>query len=315
MEIYFPVAGVSVNLFTILGLGGGIGLLSGIIGVGGGFLLTPLLIQIGIPAPVAAASAINQVTGASVSGYMVHRQRGTVDLKMGLILLAGGLAGSTAGVGVFKLLRAFGQIDLTISLLYVFILGAIGSLMLIDGLRLIFNRRKGTPSKLQRGGHRHTWIHRMPIQLRFPKSRLYISALVPAGVGFGVGLLSSIMGVGGGFMMVPAMIYLIGMPTAVVVGTSLFQIMVVSANVTFLHAVTNQTVDVLLAVLLLAGGTVGAQIGTRLGAKLRAEHLRVLLAVIILMVSLKVLWDLTIPPTDIYSIGITMAELTGSESA
>ena len=177
VEIYFPVAGVSVNLFTILGLGGGIGLLSGIVGVGGGFLLTPLLIQIGIPAPVAAASAINQVTGASVSGYMVHRQRGTVDLRMGLILLAGGLAGSTLGVGVFRLLRAFGQIDLTISLLHVFILGAIGTLKLIDGLRIIFKRRRGTTSKLHRGAHRHTWIHRPPIKLRFPKSKLYISPL------------------------------------------------------------------------------------------------------------------------------------------
>ena len=306
MEIYFPIAGISKNIFVILGLGGGIGLLSGLVGVGGGFLLTPLLIQIGIPPPVAVASAVNQVTGASVSGCLAHWQRRNVDVKMGLILLVGGLVGSTLGVWIFRLLRTLGQVDLTISLCYVFLLGAMGTLMLIDGLRIIFKRRRGKTSKFDRGAHRHTWIHRLPIKVRFTKSKLYISSMVPAAVGFAVGLLSAIMGVGGGFVMVPAMIYLIGMPTAVVVGTSLFQIMFVSANITFLQAVTNQTVDVVLALLLLIGGVIGAQVGTRLGAKLRTEYLRLLLAVLVLMMSAKVLLDLTIPPADIYSIGVTI---------
>ena len=297
-----------MNLFVILGLGGGIGLLSGLFGVGGGFLLTPLLIQIGIPPPVAVASSVNQVAGASVSGCLAHWQRRNVDVKMGLILLVGGLLGSTIGVWVFKLLRTLGQVELTISLSYVFLLGAMGILMLVDGLRLIFKSRGGKPSKQSRGAHRHSWIHGMPIKLRFPRSRLYISALVPGGVGFLVGLMSAIMGVGGGFVMVPAMIYLIGMPTNVVVGTSLFQIMFVAANVTLLQAVTNQTVDVLLAVLLLVGGVIGAQIGTRLGAKLRGEQLRVLLAVLVLMMSGKVLLDLTIAPEDIYAIGSEIIE-------
>jgi len=231
MEIYLPIAGVSENLLLILGLGGVVGLLSGMFGVGGGFLLTPFLMHIGIPPPVAVASAANQVVGASVSGCLAHWQRRNVDVKMGLILLTGGLVGSSVGVWLFQLLRAVGQIDLTISLCYVVLLGAMGALMLVDGLRLYFKRRGGAGPNRGRGAHRHTWIHRLPLKMRFRRSGLYISALVPAGVGFLVGVLSAVMGVGGGFVMVPAMIYLIGMPTSVVVGTSLFQIIFVSANV------------------------------------------------------------------------------------
>ncbi len=300
MDIYLPIAGLSENVFAILGLGGGIGLLSGMLGVGGGFLLTPLLIQIGIPAPVAVASAANQVIGASVSGCLAHWRRGNVDFKMGLILLAGGLLGSSLGVFVFRLLDRLGQIDLTISLCYVILLGALGGLMLVESLGAVLRRVRGS-RVARRSRKRHTWIHRLPFKTRFRRSRLYISALVPVGAGFFVGLLSAIMGVGGGFVMVPAMIYLIGMPTSVVVGTSLFQIMIVTANVTFLQAVTNQTVDVVLATLLLVGGTIGAQIGSRIGAKLRAEELRVLLAVMVLGMSVKVFIDLTTTPIDLYS--------------
>ncbi|MGD1879248.1 MAG: sulfite exporter TauE/SafE family protein [Kiloniellaceae bacterium] len=302
MEIYLPIAGISENLFLILGLGGLVGMLSGMFGVGGGFLLTPLLMQIGIPPPIAVASAANQVVGASVSGCLAHWQRRNVDLKMGLILLGGGFAGSTIGIWVFRLLRAQGQIELTISLCYVILLGALGSLMLVDALRMYYRQRKTGSSSTGRGAHRRTWIHRLPLKMRFRRSRLYISALVPAGVGFLVGFLSAIMGVGGGFVMVPAMIYLIGMPTGVVVGTSLFQITFVSANVTILQAASNQTVDVVLAILLLVGGTIGAQIGARVGARLRTEQLRILLALMVLAMSVDVALDLAVTPEDLYSI-------------
>jgi len=304
MDIYLPIAGVSENLLVILGLGTGIGLLSGMCGVGGGFLLTPLLIQIGIPAPVAVASAANQVAGASVSGCLGHWQRGNVDVKMGLVLLGGGLLGSSFGVLLFGLLRHLGQIDLTISLCYVILLGSLGGVMLVESLNVILKHRRTADRSSGRLANHHLWIHHLPLKMRFRKSKLYVRALVPAGVGFFVGLLSAIMGVGGGFVIVPAMIYLVGMPTAVVVGTSLFQIMFVSANVTFLQAFGNQTVDVVLATLLLVGGTIGAQIGTRLGAKLRAEQLRVLLAVMVLAMSVKVFLDLTVTPADIYSLTI-----------
>ena len=301
MDIYLPVAGVSLNLFVILGLGAGIGLISGMFGVGGGFLLTPLLMQIGIPPPIAVASAANQVVGASISGCLGHWQRNNVDVKMGLFLLGGGLVGSSLGVLIFGLLRHLGQIDLTISLCYVILLGALGGLMFVEGLKTMSRQRKSAGRAPHRGPRRHTWMHRLPLKTRFRRSRLYISAWVPIGVGFFVGVLSAIMGVGGGFVIVPAMIYLIGMPTSVVVGTSLFQIMFVSANVTFLQAVTNQTVDAVLATLLLVGGVLGAQVGTRLGARLRAEQLRVLLALIVLGVSVKVFLDLTVTPEDVFS--------------
>ena len=240
-----------------------------------------------------------------MSGCLGHWQRGNVDVKMGLVLLGGGLVGSSFGVLLFRLLRQLGQIDLTISLCYVLLLGALGGVMLVESLNMMLKRRRSADRTTGRLANRHLWIHPLPLKMRFRKSKLYISALVPAGVGFIVGLLSAIMGVGGGFVIVPAMIYLVGMPTAVVIGTSLFQIVFVSANVTFLQAFGNQTVDVVLATLLLVGGTIGAQIGTRLGAKLRAEQLRVLLAVMVLAMSVKVFLDLTVTPADIYSISIT----------
>jgi uncharacterized membrane protein YfcA len=305
MQMYLPIAGVSENVFIILAVGGGVGFLSGMFGVGGGFLLTPLLLQIGIPAPVAVASGANQVVGASVSGFMAHLRRRNIDFKMGLILLLGGFAGSSAGVIVFRLLRSMGQVDLVISLSYVLLLGAIGGLMLIESVRAIMKTRRYPDTKAPRGQRRHTWMHGLPFKMRFPRSRLYISALLPLIVGFMVGMLSAIMGVGGGFVMVPAMIYLIGMPTSVVVGTSLFQIMFVTANITFLQAVGNQTVDVLLVVMLLVGGVIGAQLGTRVGAKLRAEQLRLLLALMVLGMGVKVFHDLTVHPDDLYSLTVT----------
>ena len=301
MQIYLPIAELSVNVFLLLGLGGVIGFLSGMFGVGGGFLMTPALIFIGVPAPVAVGTEANQIVASSVSGVLAHWRRGNVDFKMGFVLMIGGFLGSGLGVALFALLREIGQIDLVIRLCYVVFLGIIGSLMLVEGVRALMRRRN--PTAERRKLHQHTWIHGLPLKTRFRKSRLYISALLPIGVGAVVGFLAAIMGVGGGFIMVPAMIYLLGMPTAVVVGTSLFQIIFVTANVTVLQATANQTVDVVLALLLLTGAVIGAQIGVRVGTRLHGEQLRVLLAVMVLMVCAKLVYDLTIPPSDFYAIG------------
>ena len=301
MQIYLPIAELSVNVFLLLGLGGVIGFLSGMFGVGGGFLMTPALIFIGVPAPVAVGTEANQIVASSVSGVLAHWRRGNVDFKMGFVLMIGGFLGSGLGVALFALLREIGQIDLVIRLCYVVFLGIIGSLMLVEGVRALLRRRN--PTAERRKLHQHTWIHGLPLKTRFRRSRLYISALLPIGVGFVVGVLAAIMGVGGGFIMVPAMIYLLGMPTAVVVGTSLFQIIFVTANVTVLQAPANQTVDVVLALLLLTGAVIGAQIGARVGTRLHGEQLRVLLAVMVLMVCAKLVYDLTIPPSDFYAIG------------
>ena len=301
MQIYLPIAEMSVNVFWLLGLGGGVGYLSGLFGVGGGFLMTPLLIFIGVPPAVAVATEANQIVAASVSGVLAHWRRANVDFKMGGVLLAGGLLGSTFGVWLYSLLRELGQLDLVIALAYVAFLGIIGSLMLVEAGRTILRRRR--PSGAARKLHQHTWLHGLPFKLRFRKSKLYISAILPLGVGLFVGVLAAIMGVGGGFVMVPAMIYLLGMPTAVVVGTSLFQIIFVTANVTFLQAVNNQTVDVVLAVMLLTGGVIGAQLGSRHTGKLPGEYLRGLLALLVLLVCGKLIFDLVAEPDDIYSLG------------
>ena len=300
MQIYLPIAEQSLNIFLILGMGGAVGFLSGLFGVGGGFLMTPLLIFIGIPPAVAVATEANQIVAASVSGVIAHWRRGNVDLKMGLILLAGGGAGSTVGTFIFRLLREMGQIDLAISLSFVVFLGVIGSLMLVESGRKLIPTKKSSAKR--RKAHSHYWAHGLPLRMRFHKSKLYISILPPLVIGFVVGLLAAIMGVGGGFIMIPAMIYLIGMPTSVVIGTSLFQIIFVTANVTFLHSVTNQTVDIILALLLLSGAVVGAQFGARAGVKLRGEQLRALLALLVLSVCGKLLFDLVATPNDLYSL-------------
>lgn len=302
MQIYLPIAEMSVNVFLILSMGGGIGFLSGLFGVGGGFLMTPLLIFIGVPPAVAVGTEANQIVASSVSGVFAHWRRGNVDFKMGLVLLLGGFAGSTLGVMLFSFLREVGQIDLVISLSYVVFLGSIGSLMLYESMRTM-RRRKTAPGRRMKL-HQHTWVHGLPFKMRFRRSKLYISALLPLAIGFLVGVLSAIMGVGGGFVMVPAMIYLLGMPTAVVIGTSLFQIIFVTANVTFLQAYANQTVDVVLALLLLSGAVIGAQFGVRAGAKLHGEELRGLLALMVLAVCSKLFFDLLVTPDDLYSIGV-----------
>ena len=302
MQIYLPIAEMSANIFLLLGMGGGVGILSGIFGVGGGFLMTPLLIFIGVPPAVAVATEANQIVASSVSGVLAHWRRGNVDFKMGIVLLIGGILGSTFGVWLFSVLRQLGQIDLVISLSYVVFLGVIGVLMAIESTRAMLPATRGGGGR--RKLHQHYWVHGLPLKMRFRRSKLYISALLPLGIGVIVGILAAIMGVGGGFIMVPAMIYLLGMPTSVVVGTSLFQIIFVTANVTFLQAVNNATVDVLLALLLLTGGVIGAQFGTRLGSRLRGEQLRGLLALIVLAVCGKILYDLIGTPVDQFSIGL-----------
>ena len=300
MDIYLPIAEVSVNLFLLLGLGGAVGFLSGIFGVGGGFLMTPLLIFIGIPPPVAVGSEASQILASSSSGVLAHMRRGNVDLRMGMVLVAGGFVGSAFGVWLFALLRQLGQIDLVISLCYVIFLGTVGAVMLVESLGAWFRRRTRPGTFTKR--HRHLWLHGLPFKIRFHRSRLYISALTPLALGFFVGILASIMGVGGGFLMVPAMIYLLGMPTAVVVGTSLLQIAFVTAVTTYLHAVNNFTVDVVLALSLIVGGVIGAQLGSNFSARLRGEQLRVLLGLLVLAVCVKLGHDLIATPADLYSL-------------
>jgi uncharacterized protein len=298
MQIYLPIAEVSVNAFLLLGIGGIVGVLSGMFGVGGGFLITPLLFFVGIPPAVAVATSANQVVASSVSGVLAHLKRRTVDVRMGTVLLAGGLVGSAAGVQIFTLLRRAGQVDLLVQLCYVLFLGIVGALMFVESLNALRKSRAGAlPPR-----RKHNWVHALPLKVKFRTSGLYISVIPPLLVGALVGLLAAVMGVGGGFIMVPAMIYLLGMPTKVVVGTSLFQIIFVTAFTTLLHAVTNYSVDMVLAVLLLLGGVIGAQVGTSLGARLKAEQLRILLALLVLAVAGKIALDLLLQPAELYSL-------------
>jgi uncharacterized membrane protein YfcA len=300
MNVYLPIAEVSVNAFLLLGLGGMVGVLSGMFGVGGGFLMTPLLFFIGIPPAVAVATEANQIVASSFSGVLAHLRRRTVDLKMGTVLLIGGLIGAAFGVQLFNTLKAMGQVDLLVRLCYVVFLGIIGGLMFVESLNAIRKTRGGRSAPTRK---KHGLVHRLPLKMKFRTSGLYISVIPPVLVGVLVGILAAIMGVGGGFIMVPAMIYLLGMPTKVVVGTSLFQIIFVTGFTTLLHATTNFTVDIVLAVLLLVGGVIGAQFGTQIGAKLQAEQLRILLAIMVLAVCGKLAFDLLVQPAELYSLG------------
>ena len=302
MQIYLPIAEVSVNAFLLLGLGGIVGILSGMFGVGGGFLMTPLLFFIGIPPAAAVATEANQIVASSFSGVLAHLKRKTVDLRMGTVLLIGGLVGSGLGIIIFNYLKALGQVELLVQLCYVVFLGMIGALMFVESLKAIrrANKAGGVSVPMRR---KHNWIHNLPFKMKFRVSGLYISVIPPLIVGVAVGILAAIMGVGGGFIMVPAMIYLLGMPTKVVVGTSLFQIIFVTAFTTMLHATTNFTVDIVLAVLLLVGGVIGAQIGTRIGVKMKAEQLRIWLAIMVLAVCGKLAFDLLVMPSELYSLG------------
>ncbi len=302
MQVYLPIAEVSVDAFLLLGLGGLVGFLGGLFGVGGGFLMTPALILIGIPPAVAVASGANQIVASSISGAVSQWRKGNVDVTMGVVLLIAGMLGTGVGVVLFRLLQRAGQIDLVVQLSYVLLLGIVGTMMAIESVHAVLRRRGGArpPGRL----HQHFWVHRWPLRMRFRRSKLYISAIPPAAIGFLVGILTAIMGIGGGFIMVPAMIYLFGMPTLTVVGTSQFQIVFVTAATTLLLAATTHTVDVVLAILLIIGGVIGAQIGTRLGQLLRGEYLRGLLAAMVLAMSLKLAYDLVATPLDLFSISV-----------
>ncbi len=301
MQIYLPIAEVSVDAFLLLGLGALVGFLGGLFGVGGGFLMTPVLILIGIPPAVAVASGTNQIVASSISGAISQWRKGNVDVTMGIVLLAGGVSGTVLGVLLFRFLQRIGQIDLVVQFAYVLLLGIVGSAMAFESVRGYLRRRRGGPRPAGRL-HQHFWVHRWPLRIRFRRSKLYISAIPPFAIGVAVGILTAIMGIGGGFIMVPAMIYLFGMPTLTVVGTSQFQIVFVTAATTLLLAATTQTVDVVLAILLIVGGVVGAQLGTRTGQLMRGEQLRGALAFLVLAMAIKLAYDLVVQPADLFSI-------------
>ena len=301
MSIYLPIAEMNVNILLIIFIGMLVGGLSGLFGVGGGFLMTPLLIFLGIPPAVAVGTEAPHVLASSISGAIAHWRRRNVDIKMGFILLLGGIVGSTVGVNIFKILIGFGQIDLIIQLLFIFFLGLIGFSMLFESARTTIKKYR-TTSTIRTKLHQHSWLHGLPFKMRFHRSKLYISTIPPLLIGFIVGILSAMMGVGGGFIMIPAMVYILGMSTNVVVGTSLFQIIFVTANSTFFQSYLNQTVDIVLAALMILGGVIGAQIGARLGTRFKAEYLRGALAFIVLMVCLKIFLDLTLTPNELFSL-------------
>jgi hypothetical protein len=303
MEIYLPIAEMSVHWLIILGMGGAVGFLSGMFGVGGGFLLTPLLIFYGIPSEVAVATTASHITASSMAGVIAHWKRRAVDLTMAGVMLAGGLIGTSAGVWLFKLLREAGQSEFVVSAGYVILLATVGGLMLQESVQTIRAARSGNPLPSRPAQH-HNWIHGLPLKMRFRQSRLYISVIPPVVLGFIVGLLSAIMGIGGGFVLVPAMIYLLRMPTSVVMGTSLLQILCVTAATTVLQATSNYTVDIMLAGILILGGVVGAQFGVRAGSRLRGEQLRLLLAILVLAVGARLLIGLVVTPADIFSVTV-----------
>lgn len=301
MNLYLPIAGLSVNILVIIGLGGIVGLLSGMFGVGGGFLTTPLLIFYGIPPAVAVASSAPQITGASVSGVLAHRQRGGVDVQMGSVLVAGGAVGAILGGFIFQALQASGQLDMVVGLLYVILLGGIGLTMAREAIGSIVNLQRGTPAR-PLGRRHHPLIASLPGRWRFYKSGLYISPLAPLLLGLATGVMTALMGVGGGFILVPAMIYLLGMSTRVVVGTSLFQILFVTIATTMTHALTTHAVDIVLASLLLIGSVTGAQIGVRFAQKIKPEYLRLILAFLVLTVAFRMALGLTWRPEEIYTV-------------
>ncbi len=301
MHFYLPIAEMSANIFVFLGMGAAVGFLSGVFGVGGGFLMTPLLIFSGIPPAVAVGTGAAQIVASSVSGAVAQYRRNNVDVKMGLVLLSGGVIGSVIGVRLVLILRELGQFDLFVSLMYVTFLGAVGTLMLIESIKTMRHVRAGVSGTMRRPGQ-HNWVHGLPLKMRFHRSKLYISAIPPFLIGAFVGLLMAIMGVGGGFIMVPAMVYLLRMPTNVVVGTSLFQIVFVTALTTVLQATNNYSVDIVLAILLIVGGVVGTQFGIVAGQKLKGEQLRFLLAALVLLVCFRVAFSLVATPSDLYSI-------------
>jgi uncharacterized membrane protein YfcA len=301
VQIYLPIAELPVNVFLILAMGLTVGFISGMFGIGGGFLMTPLLIFIGISPAVAVASVASHIAASSFTGALTYWRRRALDPALALMLLAGGLLGTAAGVWLFALLRRFGQLDLTISLSYVILLGAVGTLMIGESARAIVRARQGRPSEIRRGGT-HLWIHGLPFKLRFKQSKIYVSTIPVWGIGFFIGFIGAVMGIGGGFLLVPMLIYLLRVPTGVVIGTSMVVTLVTMAIATVMHAATNQLVDVLLALILMLGGVSGAQFGARAGQRIRSEQLRLLLGLLVLAVGLRFAFSLFLAPDELYSI-------------
>lgn len=301
MQIYLPIAELPVNMFLIFGMGGAVGFLSGLFGVGGGFLLTPLLIFSGIPPAVAVASTTAQVVASSSSAALTYWRRRLIDTKLAAVLVVAGVIGSSIGVAIFSLLRRLGQLDLLIAVGYVTFLGLVGSLMLAESIRAIAHIRRGRPLPLRRPG-RHNWIHGLPFKMRFRRSKLYVSVIPILGIGIGIGMLGALLGIGGGFILVPALIYLLRVPTSIVIGTSLIQMVGTMAVATILQSGTNHTVDGVLALILMVGGVIGAQFGARVGAQIRGEQLRALLGLLVLAVAIRFLVNLVLPPAEIFSL-------------
>jgi uncharacterized membrane protein YfcA len=302
VQLYLPIAELTVNMFLFLAMGGAVGFLSGMFGIGGGFLLTPLLIFSGISPAVAVATVTPQIVASSTSAAISYWRRKLIDEKMTFFLLIGGIVGSGLGVFVFSALRSVGQLDLIISLAYVTFLGLIGGLMLKESLGALLRARKGKP-RIRAAAH-HSWIHGLPLKVRFRRSKLYVSLIPVIALGFGIGFLGTVLGIGGGFIMIPALIYILRVPTSVVIGTSLGYIMVTMGMATILHSVANKSVDVMLAVLLMVGGVIGAQFGAQVGQALRGEQLRALLALLVLAVGMRFLLDLVLPPDQLYSLAV-----------
>jgi len=305
--IYLPIAELSVNMFVIFGMGGAVGFLSGLFGVGGGFLLTPLLIFSGIPPVVAVATLASQIVASSASAALSYWRRRMIDLKLALVLMLSGMVGTLIGIVVFNGLRSLGQLDLIIGISYVTFLGAIGGLMLTESVRAILNARRGKPAPLRKPGQ-HNWVHGLPLKMRFKRSKLYVSAIPVVALGIGIGFLGALLGIGGGFILVPALIYLLRVPTSLVIGTSLIQIVATMSTATILHAATNFSVDIVLAIILMVGGVIGAQFGARVGQNIRGDHLRALLGLLVLAVAIRFLFGLVTPPQEPFSL----TTLTGS---
>lgn len=303
MQIYLPIAELSMNLFFLVGIGGAVGFLSGLFGVGGGFLLTPLLIFSGVPAPVAVASVTGQVVAASTSGALSHYRRGGIDLHLAMYLVLSGILGAFGGVATFGLLRAVGQLDLVISLGFLILLGFVGTLMLVEAVRALIKRRAGIVVR-EKLPNQHNWVHGLPMRVRFKKSRLYISVLPVLVLGLCIGFIGSLLGIGGGFILVPALVYILRVPGNVVIGTSLLQLVAMMAATTILHAVQSQSVDIMLAFCLMVGGTIGAQFGASAGQYLRGDQLRFMLAILILAVAIRFGVSLIVPPDDPFSMAI-----------
>jgi uncharacterized membrane protein YfcA len=301
VEIYLPIADLPVNVFLLLGMGLAVGFLSGMFGIGGGFLMTPLLIFVGISPAVAVATVSTHIAASSFTGAVAYWRRRAIDAALALMLLAGGIAGTISGVLLFTALRQLGQLDIVIGLSYLLLLVSVGATMVAEGLRAILRARQGKPVELRRPGS-HTWIHGLPLKIRFKRSKIYVSAIPVCAIGFIMGFIGAIMGIGGGFLLVPMLIYFLRVPTSVVIGTSMVLTLITMASATILHAATNHLVDAVLALILMAGGVAGAQFGARAGQKMRSERLRLLLGILVLAVGLRFAFDLIVTPNELYTI-------------